>query len=192
MLRLLSAAQAFMLAPFIIIYSMLRPIIGGLHSAVIAVLLLLALPLPVLAQAVEIAGDAVVTVPYGDWIASSLGFLGWLVPLVIMWALRQLPANIVAVIKTARVEQVLQRGIDYALNAVAGATKDKVLDAEVGNRVIAEALRYIVNLGPKWLIGFLGGEEGIKARIIARLELKPEVAVSAASQLITAAPAPKK
>jgi hypothetical protein len=167
MFRILCAVCVLLLAPLTLIY-------------------------PAFAQAVDVAAETIVTVPYGDWIANSMGLIGWFLAVVIAWALRQLPANIVAVIKTAQVEQVLQRGIDYALNAVAGATKDKVLDADVGNKVIAEALRYVVSLGPKWLIGFLGGEEGIKARIIARLELQPEVAVSAASQLITAAPAPKK
>lgn len=66
--------------------------------------------------------------------------------------------------------------VNYGLNAVAGATKGKTLSIDVGNQVVTQALGYAVDNGPGKLIGWLGGEEGIRDKILARLTL-PEEAV---------------
>lgn len=155
-------------------------------AALCVVLLLPSLIDPALAQG---AGGTVVSIPYGDWFAASADFIGWGLALLVAFALRFVPASLQAVLKTAQVEQLLQKAIDFGLNAVAGASKDKVLDADLGNAVVAQALRYVVDLGPRWIVNFLGGEEGIKARIIARLDLDASVAVAAVGTLVAPRPA---
>lgn len=137
----------------------------------------------------DLAEAGTVTIPYGDWIQSSLPFMGWALTAVVAWVMRSLPASIAAILKTAQAEQILGKAIDFALNAVSGASKDRVLDAHVGNQVIAVALAYVVKYGPAGVIKFLGGEKGIRDRIIARLDLKPEVAVAAPHVLVQAPPA---
>jgi hypothetical protein len=133
--------------------------------------------------------STVVSIPYGDWFSASTEFIGWGLALLVTFALRFVPASLAGILKTAQVEQLLAKAIDYGLNAVAGASKDKVLDADLGNAVVAQALRYVVDLGPRWVINFLGGEEGIKARIIARLDLASGVSLAAKGTLMAPPPA---
>lgn len=120
------------------------------------------------------AADATsVVVPIGDWVQATLPLLGWLMAAVATWVLSHVPA----IFKTAQVEQLLAKAIEYALNVVAGASKDKVLSADVGNAVIAQALNYATTYGPSWVLKYLGGEQGLRDRIIARLDLHPDVSL---------------
>lgn len=128
-----------------------------------------------------------VAIPYGDMVTSALPFMGWLLTFVAAYALRHLPAVVVSILRTAQVEQMIPRAIDFGINAVAGAVKDKVLTAEIGNAVIAQALNYIVKWAPKALITWMGGEDGIRAKIIARLDLHPDVSVMPAGSVLTQA-----
>lgn len=130
--------------------------------------------------------DTTVSLPIGDWLVASTGFLQWLVPLLVIWVFRFLPGSIAGVLKTAQVDQLLARAVDYGLNAVVGAVKGKVLNADVGEEVIAQALTYVTTFGPKWLLSWLGGEAGIRARIIARLDLHADVGLAPVGLLIQA------
>ena len=130
--------------------------------------------------------DTTVSLPLGDWLAASAGFLEWLVPLLVLWAFRFLPGGIAGILKTAHADQLLAKAIDYGINTVVGAAKDKVLSADVGEEVIAQALTYSAAYGPKWLLTWLGGEAGIRARIIARLDLHPDVGIAPVGLLLQA------
>lgn len=112
-----------------------------------------------------------VAIPVGEWADAALPTVGAVLLAAIGWAMRQLPASIVAILKTAQVEQMLGKAIDYGMNTVKGASRDKVLEVDVGNAVIAQGVSYVVRNGPKWLVDWLGGEHGIRERILARLEL---------------------
>lgn len=68
-------------------------------------------------------------------------------------------------------DQLLQRAIDYGVNAVKGATKDGNLNIPVGNAVLAHALQYVIDHAPGWLIKAAGGEDGLRQKIFARLNL---------------------
>lgn len=150
-----------------------------------------------IAQAVT---DTVVQIPIGTWADYVLPAAGAIALAAVVWLISYLPAPVVAILKTAQVEQILQRAIDFAINMVQGATKDRVLEVDVGNAVVKQAADYVIKYGPKWLIDFLGGETGIRDRIIARLDISPKAgmepsAVIAGAQAIPGtiptAPTPK-
>lgn len=112
-----------------------------------------------------------VTWAYGAVIQQWATALGSLVFAVVMFALRQLPAQVYAVIVSMRADQLLQKGIDYGINAVQGATKDKTLSVDVGNKVLAHAVQYVLDNAPSWLQAWMGGPDQIVKKIFARLNL---------------------
>ena len=110
---------------------------------------------------------------YGATIAQAGQAVAWLLLSVGMFLLRKLPANIVALFGNVRVELLLKNAINYGVNAVAGATKDKTLQVDVGNKVLAQALQYAVDNAPGWLQSWAGGPEGLAKKIWGRLNLEP-------------------
>jgi predicted lipid-binding transport protein (Tim44 family) len=122
-----------------------------------------------------------VAVPIGDWIGKASGVIGSLLGGLVIWLFRQLPAGIVQILRTMQVEQLLDKAITYGINAVAGASKDKVLTVNVGNAVVAQAAQYAIDHAPGWLIGWLGGEAAIRQMIIARLNLEPVATIAPGS-----------
>lgn len=126
-----------------------------------------------------------VTWAYGATLAQWASAAGTLLFAVAMWALRKLPAQVGSILITAKVDQILQKGIDYAINMVVGATKDKALSVDVGNKVLAQALQYVLDHAPDWLTAWMGGPDQIAQKIIARLNLAPD-AVPDASAAVAA------
>jgi len=55
-----------------------------------------------------------------------------------------------------------------------GASKDKSLTVDVGNKVLAQALQYVIDHAPDWLTDWMGGPEQIAQKIVARLNLRPD------------------
>lgn len=126
-----------------------------------------------------LAGDGgKVEIPLGDWIVAISQFVGQiLVPALLgaaVWAGRMISPALgawLAAQRTAAVEQLLQRAVDYGLNAVAGAAKGKVLTVDVGSQVLGEALGYAVRQGPGKLLTWVGGTDALQRMILARLHL---------------------
>lgn len=58
-----------------------------------------------------------------------------------------------------------------AINAVEGAARGKALEIDVGNAVIAKGLQFAIDELPAHAIKSLGGEEGIRAKLIGALHL---------------------
>lgn len=133
--------------------------------------------LPLLAIAALAQTDTTVSIPLQPFAEALLPTIGTLLLGVIAWGFRKLPESVVSILRTARVEQLLARAIDYGINTVKGASKDKVLDVNVGNAVVAQAARKAIEWSPKWMADWLGGEKGIRERIIARLDLSPEAGI---------------
>lgn len=132
------------------------------------------------ALAAEVAASpTTVSIPIGDYAASAVPFINSILLALIGWLFRKLPGNFVAILKTMQADQLLTKAIDYALNAVAGAAKGKVLTVDVANHVLAEALNYALSHGAGWLVTWLGGEQVIAQKIIARLNLDTDAAVVA-------------
>lgn len=152
--------------------------------------------LPALAQAtaivttpgevpVVVVQDPVVTIPYGEWIVALQGvavplFLG-----AIAFLVRNLPGSIVSIIYTSKVQQLLEKGVQFAVNRVAGASRDKKMTVPVANKVVREIVQYAVTEGPAWLIKWAGGPEGIKAKAIARIQVVEGAAIEPAEIVIT-------
>lgn len=136
------------------------------------------------AAGIALAAEAPgVTIPWGDWVSAAAASMGetilMLVLSVVAWMSRKLPAGVSAMLKTKQVEQLLQRAVDYALNAVAGAAKGKTLDVNTGNEVLNVALAYAVDRAPAQLIAWLGGPEALQHMILARLQLGEDASASA-------------
>jgi len=126
-------------------------------------------PLAALAQAVAV--DTTVEVPISSWIETAGTFVGPLLAAAALWLIRKLPEQISAILITMRVDQMLEKAISYAINATVAASKDKPLSINVGNEVVAKAVQYVIDNGPGWLIGWMGGEASIREKVIARLEV---------------------
>jgi hypothetical protein len=128
-----------------------------------------------MAQALD-AND-IVTIPWGDWLSNTASTLTMLAVALVGWGLRQLPAHILAIVRTAQVDQLLLKAIDYAINRTAGAAKGRELKVTVANDVLAEAIRYVLANAPGWLIAWIGGEQGVRDKIIARLDVEADAAL---------------
>lgn len=119
----------------------------------------------------SVGESAKVTWAWGATVSQWLQALAWFLLSIGMYFARQLPANLVAVFGNARVELLLRNAINYGINAVAGAVKDKTLEVRVGNEVLAKALQYAVDNAPAWLQQWAGGPEGLAKKIWGRLNL---------------------
>lgn len=155
-------------------------------------LLLVALLISLGDAALAQTATTVLTVPVGNWLTNALGVLEpalvMLLAAVATWALAKLPAAVSALIGPLLTEQILKRATDFALNAVAGAAKDKTVSVDVGNAVVQAALDYVVKHAPDWAAQFDAAT--IMQKIIARLNLAPNAKVGASGTNIVAAPAP--
>lgn len=121
-----------------------------------------------------------IAIPIGQWIGDFATFALPIIAAAVAWALRKLPANLQAILKTMQAEQLIGMAINYGLNAVAGAEKGKVLNVNTGNSVANEALSYVLAHGAGSLIDWLGGEAAVQQKIIARLSLGSDAQVVAA------------
>jgi len=173
---------------------------GYLAAVTLACLLIAAFPLMDAAGYLIVgkawAAERTVIVPWGDWVSSSLTMIGslpiaevvfgWIVAVLVKVGL---PNQMADLLKSVLTEQVLQKAISYGINAVAGAVKGRQLHVTVANDVVANAVDYVVTNAPDWVVQWLGGAEGIKARILARIEIAPGGKVDAATQVVEPAPA---
>lgn len=141
-------------------------------------LLVLAAAILLWLAAPAFAADTSVTIPWGDWIASAAAHSAEILVMVGLWMLRRLPGQLVAVLQMVRADQLLERAVDYGINAVAGAARGRSLTVDVGSEVAAQAIRYAIDNGPRWLIDWMGGEVGIRQKVIARLELVSDAALN--------------
>jgi len=112
-----------------------------------------------------------VTWAWGAMISEASGAIAWVLLSAAMVMLRKLPANLVAIFGNARVDLLINNGINYGLNAVSGAVKDKKLSVDVGNEVLAKALQYAVDNSSGWLQTWAGGPEGLAKKIWGKLNL---------------------
>ena len=134
---------------------------------------------PALAQ--QAAADTTVTVPWGAMLAGILVqaqagltalLLGALSALVL-----KMPGWLQGLIATAKVEQVLERAIGYAVATTAGAVQGEALTVDTGNKVVKQAVEYVLTHAPAWLVKWMGGEDKIAQKVIARLDVAKSAAL---------------
>lgn len=142
--------------------------------------------LPCAANPLEPAASVVL--PWGDAaVALAQTATSVLLPLAIAAATAAIAriAGPLRVLLTATlVERLVRNVADYAVNAVAGATRGRTLDIPVGSAVIAGAVQRGVDQAPGWLIAAAGGPEGLAGKVFRSLPLDPEA--TAANTLVPA------
>lgn len=133
------------------------------------------------AMATGAQAETTVTWNWGDWLATNSALFAetaaWVVLALVGLALKALPAKVVDIIKVWQVDQVLSRAVIAAINKTAGASQGKSLSFTVANDVVGHAVQYVLDNAPEWLIKWVGGEAGIKDKILARIEVDKEVAI---------------
>jgi hypothetical protein len=114
--------------------------------------------------------STVVQVPVGDWFGTALGYLTLGLGGVIAWAFRRLPGRISAILLTAQADQLMARALTYAINAVVGATKDKVWSVDVRNQVLREFVTYALTHGSDTVKTFMGKSADIAEMGYSRID----------------------
>lgn len=134
-------------------------------------------------QVVMTGDDTTVTFPWGNIVERIADVTASVMVPVLMgmfgWAITLLPQPLQLTSRwflTRATEQLLERAVDYGLNAVKGASKDKALSVNVGSKVIAEAANYAVEKGSAALIEWLGGEDAIKRMVLSRINVTASAA----------------
>lgn len=156
--------SAFMLflawAGFFTLVGIIAAVLFGDHKAYAATL--------------QTPGDGAVIIPWGDWFAGMLEPVGAFVVAAILWAMRRLPSSIYLTLQMMRAEQLVQRAVDYALSATAGAVAGKQLDVFVASDVLESAAEYAVEHAPG-LVKTIGGTALFKQKVLARLNVAEDV-----------------
>jgi hypothetical protein len=130
-----------------------------------------------------------VTWAYGAAISQWATAIGTIILAGVTWLLRLLPGQIYQILLTLRADQLLGKAIDYGINMVKGATKDRELTIDVHNEVLAKALQYVLDNAPGWLQQWMGGPEQIAKKIIARLKLAPDAVPDVEAAISNTTPA---
>lgn len=133
-----------------------------------------------------------VVIPAADWLSAMLNFVVLVVGLFaspfVLWVIGKLPPSIQSYISREHreaAEQLLKYGADWAVNATKGATKDTKFDVPLGNAAVAAGVQYVIDNGPKNIIKWLGGPEGIAQRIANRLEWQADVSAAEVAKSVT-------
>ena len=161
-----------------------------LMFACIALAIVLALSVAHAETAAPVVGATATTasppIPIGQSVAEIGNVASAVLLPVIMallaWAASHGPswlAAVVAVMRTQRAQQLIQAAVDYGINAVEGATKDKTLDVQTGSKVLNQAVSYALTSGEAKLIAWMGGADGIKAKVFRALNLDATASAAA-------------
>lgn len=130
------------------------------------------------------AADAIV-IPWGDWTAGALAYLREIIVASVLaafgYVLRGLPTHVRGVVEALRVEQLLDRGLDFGLAAVEGAVKGKTLEIKTANAVLNAVASYAASNAPA-LAGKLG--ETLKPKILARMSAQGLIPAEASAEAL--------
>jgi hypothetical protein len=132
----------------------------------------------VLLPSAALAADGAVLIPWGDYAIELAHIVGAVAVALLPVVLAFLPAPVRLAIAATGGERLVRNAVDYGINAVEGAAKDKVLSVAVGNAVLEEALEYALREGAPWLIRILGGPDGIRAKLFRLLNLEAEASAA--------------
>lgn len=116
----------------------------------------------------------VIEIGWGAYIPAIAAIIAAVVMAAFALLVSNMPDKVQDLVKTLQVEQLVKRAVDYGVNSAVGATKGAKLTVPVGNEVIAFAANYALNEGASKVVEYAGGVEGIKRKILARLDLEPD------------------
>jgi hypothetical protein len=124
--------------------------------------------------------DGEVPIAWGALVDALIGDLLDTLPMVlagfVAWVLRKLPEEVAGIFRAWRVDQLLDKALQYGINATRGAVKDRALTVQVGNEVLERAFEYALRHAPM-LVSKIGASEYLREKIIARLNLEADAAV---------------
>lgn len=134
------------------------------------------LALPALAQEVVVAPpNTVVSIPVGSWVDTAFNVWGVAIVSYVVFALRNMLSafgpRVNAILLTAQVEQLMQRGVTYAVNSVVGATRDKVWTVEIRNAVLREIVTYALVRGSDAVKAFMGTPAAMAEMGFSRIDM---------------------
>lgn len=102
---------------------------------------------------------------------------------IALYLLRRLPKVAVDALNAlagllgqGRVDQLLEKAVQYGINATKGAVAGRTLTVPVGNEVLERAFEYALRHAPR-LVSWAGGAIALREKIIARLNLEEDAAV---------------
>jgi hypothetical protein len=143
----------------------------------LAALAVIAIACPSLAQTstpVAAVPDTVVGIPYGNWIGDAFAIWGAAIASYIVFAVRGMFAafgpRVNAILLTMQADQLLNRALVYAMNAVVGASKDKVWSVDVRNQVLKEVVTFALVHGSDAVKSFMGKPEAIAEMGFSRID----------------------
>jgi hypothetical protein len=118
--------------------------------------------------------DGFIRIPWGNYVADGLVACSAVVVAGVTALLRPvLQSSFLG----RTVDQLLERAIQYGINATADAVRGKNLSIAVGNQVLERAAEYALAHAPA-LVRRMGGMTRLKEKIIARLDLAAGATVS--------------
>lgn len=116
-----------------------------------------------------------VTIPWGTWLVEvAQGLTALLLPALVaalVGLAARLPGPLRLHVTAGLVERLARNAADYALNAVAGAARDRSLSVPLGSAVLAAAVQRAVDQAPAWLLDAAGGPRGIAEKVFRLLHL---------------------
>lgn len=133
---------------------------------------------------VQIPNDNQVVIEWGAILGNVATFLASFAALFVTFLFRALPGEWAAMAKTARVDHLLEKAIQYGANTVKDATLDKKMTVPVANDVIEKAVEYALEMGPPTITNWVGGEDGLRKKIIARIDVATTAAIPASPPAI--------
>jgi hypothetical protein len=180
--------------------------LAALPFLLLVLLLASCLGNPAFAVDVAPAGATPVVVPWGEWTVAIVNsvVMPILLPLVAMlaaWIFAKLAALapwLANIVTQKRIEDALTRCLDYGVNAVRGAAKDKKLEVDTGRAVLNAAIEYAAREVPPRVLAAAGDLPGFATKAFRKMYLdeaataenvlRPIVAGIASNTVIVPAP----
>lgn len=140
------------------------------------------LTLPAIAQTVGapvpvVPVDTIVKVPVGSWVGDIVTLWGAAIVSYVVYLLRGAMAGlgprINSILLTMQADQLMNRALVYAINAVVGATKDKVWTIDVRNQVLKEVTTFALVHGSDAVKAFMGKSADIAEMGFSRIDAQP-------------------
>lgn len=153
------------------------------------------------AELTQFVPDQTVEVGWGDMLSDIIKSLAVVILAFAVWLLRKAPASftgaldmIAGMMGQGRANELLEKAINYGVNATAGAVQGKTMKVAVGNEVLERAFEYALRHAPG-VVANLGGSTMLREKIMARLDLDesaalptPKPGLTLTSKLVEAEP----